>query len=239
MKDVKGGRKDFPPGALIDIVQKGIQYKELQAQDTSSIQSGESEYKVFSARQLLRAKDPATLATSAISAQALPQAGSVPLQGHTGDVLAVCWHPRDADLATSSADSTARIWHWQQPSARSGSATSSLVPSDVLQHNLPFNSDAPSAVHNLAWAPNGLWLATSAFDGIIRIWGTGGVRSAMVGGKSNAPHLWALWAWHWSPAFSNSCCRWCSCRAHTETTLRCVALSSMMVVRVTAAHFAS
>ena len=168
------GRKDFGAGALIDIVQKGIQYKELQAQNAPSIISGDSEYRIFPAQQLLRAKDPSTLAAASTEANGAATEGT-PLRGHSAAVLAVAWQPQGSSLATASADSTARVWHLQPPS-RTGVVPAAMAASDVLAHEEPVAAEA--AVHRLAWAPDGSCLATAALDGLVRVWGARGALSA-------------------------------------------------------------
>ena len=194
LKDVLASRRDFLPGSLIDVVQKGIQYKELQAQSAVSASDGTaSEYCVYTAQQLLHAADPAALASSAASeatttagppeaasgATAADHCNQVPLLGHSADVLAVAWQPRARQIATASADATARVWRW--PEGRDAQATASAdasasAPADVLQHNAPLAADGPSAVHSLAWTSDGRWLASASYDGVARIWGHGGAR---------------------------------------------------------------
>ena len=193
LKDVLASRRDFAPGSLIEIVQKGIQYKELQAQNAASASDGTaSEYRVYTAQQLLHAADPAALASSvasdATAAAGPPEATAsggttadqcslIPLLGHSADVLAVAWQPRARQIATASADATARVWRW--PEGRDAQAAacfdaSAYAPADVLQHNAPLAADGPSAVHSLALTPDGKWLASASYDGIARVWGRGG-----------------------------------------------------------------
>lgn len=113
-------RRALPPGALLDLLQKGLHYKELQAQpaaagDAGSGESGAThEWRVFTAQQLLHAADATALACSATSgtaAAAAPAAnGAVELAGHTADVLVAARCGASGLLATGSADGTARIW---------------------------------------------------------------------------------------------------------------------------------
>lgn len=130
-------RRAFAPGALLDLLQKGLHYKELQAQPAQQppaaaageAASGQSaataeaaaEYRVYTAQQLLHAQDAAALASSASSGAAAATADAaaahagtddaVVLAGHTADVLVAARCSASGLLATGAADGTARIWN--------------------------------------------------------------------------------------------------------------------------------
>ncbi len=69
------------------------------------------------------------------------------LRGHTNAVSAVAWS-ESGDLASASADQTARIW---SPDAR------------ILSGHI-------GAVRSVTWSPDGSQLASASFDGGIRFW---------------------------------------------------------------------
>jgi WD40 repeat protein len=169
--------RHFAPGALVSFIQKGIQYQELLAQDTSSSESGTATYRTFSTAELLRAHGPRPLVARPAAPTSQQYPGSA-LRGHTSDVLAVAWSSSSGKVATGAADSSARIWHWQT-SASEADEEVAAVPCDILQHLQPITTGSPSTVHSLAWAPNGRWMATAAFDGLVRVWGSGGAWSSV------------------------------------------------------------
>jgi WD40 repeat protein len=163
--------RHFAPGALVSLIQKGIQYQELLAQDSSS---SESTYRTFSTAELLRAHGQRRLLATPESPAPQQYPGQA-LQGHTSDVLAVAWSSGGV-VATGAADSSVRMWHWQ--TSESEDEGVAIVPCDILQHLQPVPTGSPPTVHGLAWAPDGGWLATAAFDGIVRVWGCRGALSS-------------------------------------------------------------
>jgi WD40 repeat protein len=62
--------------------------------------------------------------------------------GHAGDILVVAWRPDDRGLATGSSDGTVRLWD-----AATGRERSRL--------------DTRATVFDLAWHPEGRWLANA------------------------------------------------------------------------------
>lgn len=163
------GERRFEAGALVALIQKGIQYQELLAQDSASGESAESTYRRYPVAQLLATPDATKLA--APERDATTEHAGKPLHGHTADVLAVAWSPQSAVLATAAADSTARLWHLQ------GAGSEAVVPCDILQHHQVEATGAAATVHALAWAPDASWVATAAFDGLVRVWGSHGALS--------------------------------------------------------------
>ncbi|KAG8450598.1 hypothetical protein GDO86_003029 [Hymenochirus boettgeri] len=92
------------------------------------------------------------------------------LQGHRGEVLAVCWSPRyDYILATASADSKVKLWDVRK-------ASGCLITLD--QHNgekSKASSEAANTAHNgrvngLCFTSDGLHLLTVGTDDRMRLW---------------------------------------------------------------------
>ena len=75
------------------------------------------------------------------------------LRGHTDIVLSAVFSPDGTQIATGSADGTAKIWN-----------------ADTGQVLLTIKASTEGWVNNAAFSPNGKLLATSGDDKIARIW---------------------------------------------------------------------
>uniref|UniRef100_Q0V9H6 DNA excision repair protein ERCC-8 n=1 Tax=Xenopus tropicalis TaxID=8364 RepID=Q0V9H6_XENTR len=102
------------------------------------------------------------------------------LQGHRGEVLAVCWSPRyDYILATASADSKVKLWDVRK-------ASGCLITLD--QHNgekSKASSEAVNTAHNgrvngLCFTSNGLHLLTVGTDDRMRLWDSSSGENTLV-----------------------------------------------------------
>ncbi len=76
---------------------------------------------------------------------------TVPLRGHTGEVLTVAFAADNRHIATGGADMTARIW-------------------DLAGNQLQQLSGHLSQVTSVAFSPDGRWLASSSWDKTVKIW---------------------------------------------------------------------
>jgi WD40 repeat protein len=74
------------------------------------------------------------------------------LTGHADTVSAVAWSPDGRSIASSSFDSTVRVWD---------------VASGRLLQTLREHENKATAV---AWSPDGRYLASGAYDGTVKIW---------------------------------------------------------------------
>jgi WD40 repeat protein len=77
------------------------------------------------------------------------------LQGHTGTINAISWHPDGKLLATASNDGGTRVWD-------SSTGQSSLT---LVGHGRP--------VYDVAWSPDGSRIADGSDDNTISIWKSG------------------------------------------------------------------
>eukprot|EP00794_Sanderia_malayensis_P010827 gene10827-11979_t len=188
-----------PPGALINIMQKGVQYieAELCIHDDGSLIDDLDNLEPI---PLIDAVIPEALAARAanILRSAVQNSNSVRelslpsmdtsddntqvfnctwLQGHESEVFSCVWNPSSKILATGAADGTARLWYFG-----SEEMEGKQIKSVVLDHHLA-NSHIEAVtkdVTTLEWNSNGTLLASAAIDSITRIWNTEGQQIAVL-----------------------------------------------------------
>mmetsp|Transcript_1715 Transcript_1715/g.3593 ORF Transcript_1715/g.3593 Transcript_1715/m.3593 type:complete len:487 (-) Transcript_1715:148-1608(-) len=183
------------PGELVNLVQKGIMYMELErsvADDGSDIPnaegftliraSGEANKQSKRARPAEAAEVPqepkSEVAAEVPSAPAVlketPEEDVTTLVGHSSEVFICAWSPTSLQLASGSGDSTARIW--QVPEGPCGTAQmAQLAEPLVLQHYSDEKDKEKSKdVTTLDWNHDGSALATGSYDGQARIWSSTG-----------------------------------------------------------------
>ncbi|MBV8996518.1 MAG: hypothetical protein JO287_23085 [Pseudonocardiales bacterium] len=93
-----------------------------------------------------------------IASASLPRTGGQPLTGHTNSVTSVVFSPDGHTLASSSNDSTVRLWNVTDPA-----------------HPNPFGqplTGPTSPIFSVAFSPDGHTLATGSNDHKVRLWGT-------------------------------------------------------------------
>jgi|EP01047_Picozoa_sp_COSAG01_P009832 transducin (beta)-like 1 len=178
-----------PPGALISILQKGLQYCEVEAEVASDGQDYELEApatllqaasdmvsgarrKPAQQRKRQKTKDGGGggggASRGAQTIDVAPEDCRV-LKGHQKEVFVCSWNPSHALLASGSGDSSARIWNLEGGSFRS----------TVLDHNAgPAGTNggdsASKDITTLDWNPDGTKLATGCYDGLGRVWSKDG-----------------------------------------------------------------
>lgn len=162
-KDTPISPGEFCPSALVDLLQKGILYKELQTR----IAANGNPVRDITSSELIRAKHPLDPLKSAVVSPV--QAPRRRLTDHCGHIGAQAWHPSAVVLATGAADASARIYHMTNNIFDRQSC-------DILQHAVPGNIGM-SEVAAVAWSPDGEKLATATFDGHMRLWSRNGMNS--------------------------------------------------------------
>ena len=160
----------IPPGQLINLLQKGLMYTELErsvADDGSVVGSSEP----FGQQRAGKADGPPAKKQKGEGGSA--DAGSsdgvvgenevTVLSGHTSEVFICSWNPRTQQLASGSGDSTARVWTLPDGACGKAQANRMKEPA-VLQH---FSSEKEKSkdVTTLDWNADGTLLATGSYDG--------------------------------------------------------------------------
>lgn len=185
-----------PPAALLNIIQKGLQYTEAEisiAEDgternieTISLIDAVLPDAIEQRKQgaikgpQAKADVPGAAGEEANhiemmdvdSSTEIPASKASILKGHESEVFICAWNPTNDLLASGSGDSTARIWNMNEGTAGSG-ASNQLVLRHCIQKGgaeVPSNKDVTS----LDWNCDGNLLATGSYDGYARIWNTEG-----------------------------------------------------------------
>ncbi|XP_065055897.1 F-box-like/WD repeat-containing protein TBL1X [Rhopilema esculentum] len=189
-----------PPGALINIIQKGVQYIEAELcihDDGTLIDDLENLEPI----PLIDAVIPEALAARAANILQSAVQSSDPvkdltienieamdvdahienhliLNGHESEVFFCTWNCASRVLATGSSDGMARLWYV-------GDETDGKnVKSVQLDHQLSNLKSMTKDVTAMEWNPTGNSLASAAIDCIIRIWSLEGQQTiTLVGHK--------------------------------------------------------
>mmetsp|Transcript_56791 Transcript_56791/g.93973 ORF Transcript_56791/g.93973 Transcript_56791/m.93973 type:complete len:491 (+) Transcript_56791:94-1566(+) len=187
------------PGELVNLVQKGMMYTDLErsvADDGTDVETESFSLLRSSADGKLakRARpdeqpeapvtETADSSTSATSPAEPPPASAPVIQeetpedqvttlaGHTSEVFICAWSPTSLQLASGSGDSTARIW--QVPEGPCGKAQACQLPDPVVLQHFSGDKEKSKDVTTLDWNHDGSALATGSYDGQARVWSSGG-----------------------------------------------------------------
>eukprot|EP01136_Pigoraptor_vietnamica_P023709 Opistho-1_new@76103 len=189
---------EVPPGALVTMMQKGLQYVEAEThltEDGEEIQcdepfslllthtcrgkkrsrkEGKDRKKDKKEKEVKRMKkehtplDEPMTDVSAIPYDA-PPSSILQMEGHENEVFACAWNSVQPNfLASGSADGTARIWDVSAFEAARDSGGEKPKPI-VLRHS-GSAEERGKDVTTVDWSNDGQTLATGCYDGNIRIW---------------------------------------------------------------------
>lgn len=188
-----------PPAALLNIMQKGLQFTEAeisigedgservieslslidavmpdvvaarQQQNTKTLTSVKNESNNTNGDDSSHALSNHVDSMEIDESLEIPASKAKTLRGHESEVFICAWNPKNDFLASGSGDSTARIWNMNDNS----NSPNQLVLQHCIQRGgteVPSNKD----VTCLDWNCNGTYLATGSYDGFARIWTTEG-----------------------------------------------------------------
>ena len=198
----------IPPGQLVNFVQKGLMYTELERAvgDDGSVQQpsvapftlqptdvkseAPAEKKTGKKRDR---EEPPSAPRGASDGGSCEDEQVTTLSGHSSEVFICAWSPTTLQLASGSGDSTARIW--QLPDGPCGKAQQGRMDSPrVLTHVSVEKGEKSKDVTTLDWNPDGTCLATGSYDGQARIWTSSGKLTATL-----SKHKGPIFSLKWSP----------------------------------------
>jgi WD40 repeat protein len=172
--------EDFDNGCLVKLIQRGLQYMELEAN------SGESTtFEVLTAADILKAKSTEDLKAlvrerrddreeercngEEKEARAVPQSAIRLLPADTRGTFQAEWNQNGTILATYGPHRVAHLWHAGTSQESERGEGTRVTP---LLHG---RDDAVACeVTALAWARDGAHVATARSDGTISVWNTEG-----------------------------------------------------------------
>jgi len=158
---------NVPPGSLISLVQRGLQYKEMEThlnEDGSEIPCKVPFSIVTPHHCKIEDADEEMKDSGDENDVSIPEEEVKLLKGHSKEVYVCAWNNKKDILASGSADTTARIWRVRSDPSKKGA-----TPTTVLPHQNPATTDNEE-VSVIRWDPTGNFLATGAVDGVARIW---------------------------------------------------------------------
>ena len=184
----------IPPGQLINFVQKGIMYAELErsVSDNGNDPSGGTTAP-FALRQPPGGGGASSSSNDGPPAKKQNTGGSnsggggqngtsasgelshdqvTTLSGHQSEVFICAWNPTSLLLASGSGDSTARIW--RLPSGPCGDSQAASMPAPAVLQHFANDKEKSKDVTTLDWNHDGTALATGSYDGQARIWSPSG-----------------------------------------------------------------
>ena len=98
------------------------------------------------------------------------------LSGHQGEVFSCVWNPAMSQVASGSSDGMCRLWGlWEMTSEKWASEDSEIpLRTAILPHSM-YAGERFKDVTSVSWCPDGRYLATGCYDGMVRIWDNQGV----------------------------------------------------------------
>ncbi|XP_046853364.1 F-box-like/WD repeat-containing protein TBL1XR1 [Xenia sp. Carnegie-2017] len=176
-----------PSGALVSVIQKGVQFVEAEAcfgEDGTFFGEGElslidavkpSAISDLHARALRHLEEKAKDTLSYVDVTTGPEFPSskvTNLEGHKSEVCLCSWNPHFDILASGAGDSTVRLWPFKNTDETKDVTSLVLSPEDknTVSNGLASGKDVTA----LEWNNDGTLLATGFYNGDVKIWNNEG-----------------------------------------------------------------
>ncbi|XP_028403257.1 F-box-like/WD repeat-containing protein TBL1X [Dendronephthya gigantea] len=179
----------IPSGALISVLQKGVQFVEAEAcfgEDGTFYGEGElslveavnpSAVSDLHTKALRHLEDKAKEALSFIdvaSGPEFPNTKVTTLEGHQSEVCVCSWNPSVDVLASGAGDATVRLWPFTNTEDIKEVTPLVLPQEEKDSENIPGNIPQGKDVTALDWNNDGTLLATGLYNGHVKIWNNEG-----------------------------------------------------------------
>jgi WD40 repeat protein len=90
-------------------------------------------------------------------------------RGHTNAVYTVSWSPDGNYIASGGQDRTVQVWDVQK-AIHAGLVDKTVAPVAQPSPFIITYGGHSGAINNLAWSPDGRYIASGAYDGTVKLW---------------------------------------------------------------------
>ena len=162
---------DLPPQAMINILQKGMLYMQLEKGINERAKNDDSADNIITEMiESIRTREPVSAPQRPRSVPAMPiqppepkelsVSAGIALRGHSAAVFCGSWSPDGKHLASGSGDATSIIWEFDDRMH---------VSNYILDHATQQQRHKKD-ICAVVWNASGNILATGCFDGSVRLW---------------------------------------------------------------------
>eukprot|EP01130_Rhizamoeba_saxonica_P015504 TRINITY_DN6972_c0_g1_i1.p1 TRINITY_DN6972_c0_g1~~TRINITY_DN6972_c0_g1_i1.p1 ORF type:complete len:474 (-),score=78.85 TRINITY_DN6972_c0_g1_i1:73-1494(-) len=182
LEDSSINPQDVLPGALVNVIQKGLLYMEVEAHvvDEGNVIECDQPFSLIKphmckVRESNNGTEPMQIdnVTTINNSVKIPQENVTTLEGHTAEVFSCSWNSKTNLLASGSGDGTGIIWRVPEKTG-ADATTEANMSSIILDHSNSEYDGANKDVTIVDWSPNGEHLATGSYDGLVRVWDSQG-----------------------------------------------------------------